>query len=276
MFGFGAAITAAALPIHRHYMLLTFPFMYVWPAGDRAAGGPPIRVVGRDAPGRLYLPRWCCYSPPATVGFLRLHPCANQRTTPRRLRDALRGPGAVRPTAEVSRVGAQRASMDAATPGGLSLVIPAFNEARSHEAAPISRSGGKARAPLHPLRGVLVVDDGKLPMRPADIARPRSQEQAHTRHPPAQKRIAEVTAARGCATALRGRPRFELVAFTDADCQFDLTDLARLMFWVAEGFLGRGRLSCRPREDPWRRRFLVVGVQRACLGALLATRGYAT
>jgi hypothetical protein len=42
MFGFGAVLTATALPIHRHYMLLTFPFMYVWVAAcalaDRRAG----------------------------------------------------------------------------------------------------------------------------------------------------------------------------------------------------------------------------------------------
>jgi dolichol-phosphate mannosyltransferase len=75
---------------------------------------------------------------------------------------------------------------------------------------------------------------------------------------------------RGYGAALRTgftAARCELVAFTDADCQFHLEDLGRLLpltsdFPVAVGF----RIG---RKDPWRRRFLSGGfnlVVRALLG----------
>src|SRR6185437_4889943 len=67
-------------------------------------------------------------------------------------------------------------------------------------------------------------------------------------------------ANRGYGAALRTgfeAARCELVAFTDADCQFDLTDLAA-MVPLAERFpvvVG----SRADRKDPWRRRFLSRG-----------------
>jgi hypothetical protein len=77
MFGFGSTITLAALPIHRHYMLLTFPFMYVWLAAvalvDRRAGWFGLTR------GRTLLAALMVLQSAATVGFLGyIH--ANQRT----------------------------------------------------------------------------------------------------------------------------------------------------------------------------------------------------
>jgi hypothetical protein len=77
MFGFGTAITVAALPIHRHYMLLTFPFMYVWLAA--------IALVDRRLTrlgltrGQALLAGLVLLQSAATVGFLGyIH--SNQRT----------------------------------------------------------------------------------------------------------------------------------------------------------------------------------------------------
>ena len=65
---------------------------------------------------------------------------------------------------------------------------------------------------------------------------------------------------RGYGAALRTgfeAARFELVAFTDADCQFDLTDLSRLAPLAAEVPIVAGYRA--DRKDPWRRRFLSLG-----------------
>jgi hypothetical protein len=79
MFGFGLVLTASALPIHRHYMLLTFPFMYVWLAAsalvDRRSGCLGL-TRGQTLLAGLVLLQFA-----ATAGFLGyIH--TNQRTIP--------------------------------------------------------------------------------------------------------------------------------------------------------------------------------------------------
>jgi 4-amino-4-deoxy-L-arabinose transferase-like glycosyltransferase len=142
----------------------------------------------------------------------------------------------------------------------LSLVLPAFNEEDGIRQA--VAEADVALAALCEDYEILVVDDGSGDGTAAVVAaecvgRPHVRLVRHERN-------------RGYGAALRSgftAARFELVAFTDADCQFHLEDLARLLpltddFPIAVGY----RLG---RKDPWRRRFLSGGfnlVVRALLG----------
>ena len=63
--------------------------------------------------------------------------------------------------------------------------------------------------------------------------------------------------------------RYDLVAFTDADCQFDLADLAQLAPLAAEYPIVAGYRA--DRKDPWRRRFFSWGYNRLAR-TLLGTR----
>ena len=77
---------------------------------------------------------------------------------------------------------------------------------------------------------------------------------------------------RGYGAALRTgfeAARFDLVAFTDADCQFDLTDLGTLAPLAAEYPIVAGYRA--DRKDPWRRRFFSWGYNRLAR-TLLGTR----
>ena len=134
--------------------------------------------------------------------------------------------------------------------GRLSLVIPAFDEA-----AVIARAVREAEAALaatFPGFEILVVDDGSRDDT-ANIVESLRTECPNTRlirHP----------GNRGYGAALRtgfAAARHALVAFTDADCQFDLTELRELamianQFPIVVGY----RVD---RQDPWRRRFLSRG-----------------
>ncbi len=140
-----------------------------------------------------------------------------------------------------------------ATPMRLSLVIPAYNEA-----AVIGQAVQEANAALGRLFDgyeILVVDDGSadetaLTVRELAAELPRLRLVRHRIN-------------RGYGAALRTgfeAARFELVAFTDADCQFDLFDLGRMAplagrFPVVAGYRA-------DRKDPWRRRFLSRGYNR--------------
>jgi dolichol-phosphate mannosyltransferase len=65
---------------------------------------------------------------------------------------------------------------------------------------------------------------------------------------------------RGYGAALRTgfeAARYELIAFTDADCQFDLLDLGLLAAVADEVPIVAGYRA--DRKDPWRRRFLSRG-----------------
>ena len=152
--------------------------------------------------------------------------------------------------------------MDAANRPALSLVIPAFNEA-----AVIARAVAEAEAALalHFDRfEIIVVDDGSADATAAEVARvlPGAPHTRLVRH----------GANRGYGAALRTgfeAARYDLVAFTDADCQFDLTDLARLVPLAAETPVVVGIRT--DRKDPWRRRFLSWGYN-VLARTLLGTR----
>jgi glycosyltransferase involved in cell wall biosynthesis len=144
----------------------------------------------------------------------------------------------------------------------VSLVIPAFNEA-----AVIGRAVREAEAALGGLFDryeILVVDDGSTDGT-ADAVRAVLPVAPHARligHP----------TNRGYGAALRTgfeAARYELIAFTDADCQFDLLDLGKLAALAAEVPIVAGYRA--DRQDPWRRRFLSRGYN-ALARALLGTR----
>ncbi|HEX4611944.1 MAG TPA: glycosyltransferase family 2 protein [Urbifossiella sp.] len=132
----------------------------------------------------------------------------------------------------------------------ISLVLPAFNEA-----AVIGRAIAEAEAALAPRFAafeVLVVDDGSWDGTAVEVDRARTTA-PHTR-------LLRHGTNRGYGAALRTgfeAARFPLVAFTDADCQFDLADLADLAPLAAEYDLVAGYRA--DRKDPWRRRFLSRG-----------------
>jgi dolichol-phosphate mannosyltransferase len=132
----------------------------------------------------------------------------------------------------------------------LSLVLPAYNEA-----AVIGRAVAEAEAALAQLfedYEVLVVDDGSTDgtaLLVSDIL-PRAPHTRLVRH----------AANRGYGAALRTgfeAARSPLVAFTDADCQFDLFDLGRMVKLAARYPVVAGYRA--DRKDPWRRRFLSRG-----------------
>jgi glycosyltransferase involved in cell wall biosynthesis len=140
--------------------------------------------------------------------------------------------------------------MIAPTNAGISLVIPAFNEA-----AVIARAIAEAETALamhFASFEILVVDDGSRDAT-VNAVRCALPEAPHTR-------LLQHGTNRGYGAALRTgfeAAQHELVAFTDADCQFDLTDLARLTPLAAETPIVAGYRA--GRKDPWRRRFLSWG-----------------
>lgn len=155
--------------------------------------------------------------------------------------------------------------MDAVTrslpASGLSLVIPAYNEA-----AVIAQAVREATAALGEIfmrYEVLVVDDGSTDgtCKVAKGAADGSADVRFLRH----------RVNRGYGAALRTgfeAARYPLVAFTDADCQFDLRDLAGMADLAREFPIVVGYRA--DRKDPWRRRFLSRGYNRLA-GTLLGT-----
>ena len=133
-------------------------------------------------------------------------------------------------------------------PANLSLVIPAYNEA-----AVIARAVAEAEAALAPHFArfeILVVDDGSTDGTANEVRHAHAPNVRLLRH----------AGNRGYGAALRTgfeAARFELVAFTDADCQFDLTELAALAAVAARSPVVVGYRA--NRQDPWRRKFLSRG-----------------
>jgi 4-amino-4-deoxy-L-arabinose transferase-like glycosyltransferase len=144
----------------------------------------------------------------------------------------------------------------------LSLVLPAYNEE-----AGIRQAVVEACAALEKLTReyeVLVVDDGSSDDTAVLVAELAAD------HP--QVRLLRHERNRGYGAALRTgfvAARFERVAFTDADCQFHLADLGRLMPLSERSPLVVGWRQ--GRQDPWRRRFLSRGYN-LLTSALLGTR----
>src|SRR5262245_50815706 len=142
----------------------------------------------------------------------------------------------------------------------LSLVIPAYNEAaviaRAVEEAEDALAGRFASFE------VLVIDDGSHDDTSAAVERLSAPHTRLIRH----------AVNRGYGAALRTgfeAARFPLVAFTDADCQFDLTELGTLAALADEYPIVVGyRVD---RKDPRKRRFFSWGYNRLAR-TLLGTR----
>ena len=142
----------------------------------------------------------------------------------------------------------------------LSLVIPAYNEEAGIRQA--VEEADRALAQLATDYEVIVVDDGSAD-RTAEIV----QEAAEGRP---QIRLLQHHRNLGYSAALRTgfeAAAYERVAFTDADCQFHLADLASLISLTERHPIAVGyRLD---RKDPWSRRFFSWGYNvlvRALLG----------
>jgi dolichol-phosphate mannosyltransferase len=132
----------------------------------------------------------------------------------------------------------------------VSLVLPAYNEEAAIRQAILEAC--TALAELTDAYEVLVVDDGSGDDTAAVVA-----ELAVSRP---QVRLLRHERNRGYGAALRtgfAAARFERVAFTDADCQFHLADLGRLLSLSDRYPLVVGWRQAR--QDPWRRRFLSRG-----------------
>jgi dolichol-phosphate mannosyltransferase len=146
--------------------------------------------------------------------------------------------------------------------GPVSLVIPAYNEAAGIRQAIAEADTALAR--FAPDYEILVVDDGS---QDATAAIVREAAQANPR-----LRLLQHEINRGYGAALRTgfeAARFDRVAFTDADCQFDLSDLARLVSLAERYPLVAGyRVN---RQDPWQRRFYSWGYN-LLVRSLLGTR----
>ena len=134
----------------------------------------------------------------------------------------------------------------ARTPGpvldvGLSLVIPAFNETGVIRSV-VEEAAAKL-AEIVSRFEVIVVDDGSSDGTGDDVPfSPLVRLVSHSRN-------------RGYADALRSgfsAARFGLVAFTDADGQFDLADLRRLIPSAVRNGLAVGYRA--DRKDPWLRK----------------------
>jgi dolichol-phosphate mannosyltransferase len=142
----------------------------------------------------------------------------------------------------------------------LSLIIPAWNEAAGIR--PAIDEADEALATWAREYEIIVVDDGSWDSTTQEVT-----EAAKTRP---RVRLVRHPENQGYGAALRSgfeAAQFDRVAFTDADCQFYLADLASLVpltdrHPVVVGY----RLA---RQDPWRRRFFSRGynwLSRTLLG----------
>ena len=132
----------------------------------------------------------------------------------------------------------------------LSLVLPAYNEEAGVRQAVVEAD--EALAALCDDYEILVVDDGSRDATAAVVA------EAAAARP--RIRLLRHEANRGYGAALRTgfeAARFELVAFTDADCQFYLGDLERLFSLTDRGPIAVGWREAR--QDSRLRCFLSRG-----------------
>ena len=140
--------------------------------------------------------------------------------------------------------------MAAASSFRLSLVIPAWNEAESIEQALQEATAALSRHLAD--YEIIVVDDGSTDQTAA-LVRAAAADNPHIR-------LVQQPQNLGYGAALRAGFRaatLPLVAFTDADCQFDLNDLAYML-----PLTQRYDVTCGyriDRQDPTRRRFFSWG-----------------
>src|SRR5262245_10687388 len=144
----------------------------------------------------------------------------------------------------------------------LSLILPAYNEEAGIREA--IAEADDALTQLADEDEILVVDDGSHDDTAAIVL-----DEA-TRRP--RVRLLRHVTNRGYGAALRTgfeASRFDRVAFSDADCQFHLADLAPLLRLAEEHPIAVGyRVG---RRDPWPRRFFSWGYNTLAR-ALLGTR----
>src|SRR5262249_12866293 len=165
------------------------------------------------------------------------------------------------PSSEIKDSGKGERAMDGRT-RVLSLILPAYNEEAGIREA--IAEADDALAQLADEYEIVVVADGsgEAPAAMVLDEAPRRPRVRLLRH----------ETNRGYGAALRTgfeAARFDLVAFTDADCQFHLADLAPLLRLAEEHPIAVGyRIG---RKDPWPRRFFSWGYNTLAR-ALLGTR----
>jgi dolichol-phosphate mannosyltransferase len=134
--------------------------------------------------------------------------------------------------------------------GSLSLILPAYNEAAG--IAEAVAEADDALAGFCRDYEIIVVDDGSHDDTAAVV-----ESGAATRP---NVRLLRHDVNRGYGAALRTgfeTARGNRIAFTDADGQFDLADLERLVYLLDPASIAVGyRVN---RQDPWRRRFFSWG-----------------
>lgn len=131
----------------------------------------------------------------------------------------------------------------------LSLVFPAFNEAENLPA--LLSSAIKIGDALAIDFEIVIVDDGSQDRSAKLLARASAAD--------ARIRAVHHAANRGYGAALRSglrEARGELVFFSDADLQFDLGEIRRLLEHAEDFDIVAGYRS--PRRDPWIRRAIAM------------------
>jgi dolichol-phosphate mannosyltransferase len=144
----------------------------------------------------------------------------------------------------------------------LSLVLPACNEAAGIRHAVVEADEALAR--LADEYEILVVDDGSTDGTAAAVAQEAARRPA--------VRLLRHEHNQGYGAALRtgfAAAQFPLVAFTDADCQFDLADLDRLIPLADRHPIVAGY---RVHRQDSRRRCLLSGGYNLLTRMLLGTR----
>jgi dolichol-phosphate mannosyltransferase len=145
---------------------------------------------------------------------------------------------------------------------GLSLIIPAYNEQACIRQAILEANDSLAGAGQD--YEIIIVDDGSRDGTAAAV------EEVISGRPWLRLLVHPIN--RGYGAALRTgfeAACFDQVAFTDADCQFDLADLVLMGPLLADYPLVVGyRVD---RKDPWLRRFLSWGYNQL-VRTLLGTR----
>jgi glycosyltransferase involved in cell wall biosynthesis len=132
----------------------------------------------------------------------------------------------------------------------LSLVFPVCDE--EDNVGPLLASAVALGRRLGQSFEVIVVDDGSRDASASRIA------EARARHP--EIRAVHHAENRGYGAALRSglrEARGALVFFSDADLQFDLDEIERLLAHTGSFDIVAGYRS--PRRDPWGRRMLAFG-----------------